>query len=459
MQRTARSLIPLVMPACLAACALTACSSSSGSDHADGKVTITVQGMPATSDKAGRATFLAQIAAFEKANPDIKVVGSDAVWDPQTFATRLAGGSAETVVRVPLTEPAGLIAKRQVQDISAELKAWPQYTQYDQRLIAPAKDSSGKVYGLTDSQYAMGLNYNRALFKKAGLDPDKPPTTWDEVRQDAKTIHEKTGAVGYAETTTQNGGGWHLTSYTYSRGGTMEKSEGGKQKAAFDDQPTKDALQLLHDMRWTDNSMGTTELQGQLDVWRKFGAGKVGMYIDGPSAIVPMVQQYGLNKEDFGAAAMPQAGGNATQIGGTVEMITAKASAAQRAAAVKWILFEYIKPMYDPAQAAAGAKLAAADPKQLVGVPGLPAFNQAVQDKVNAAIKPYANVPSANFQPYLDGSAKLDLKPEPPVAAQKLYGDLDPVVQAVLTNKNADIDSLLSGAAKQVQSDIDSAQS
>ena len=34
--------------------------------------------------------------------------------------------------------------------------------------------------------YGIGLHYNRALFEEAGLDPDQPPTTWDEVREYAK---------------------------------------------------------------------------------------------------------------------------------------------------------------------------------------------------------------------------------------------------------------------------------
>jgi multiple sugar transport system substrate-binding protein len=44
---------------------------------------------------------------------------------------------------------------------------------------------------------------------------------------------------------------------------------------------------------------------------------------------------------------------------------------------------------------------------------------------------------------------------EPLVNTQDLYAALDPVVQAVLTDKNADIDALLSAANKQVQSIID----
>ncbi len=33
-----------------------------------------------------------------------------------------------------------------------------------------------------------GCSYNRDLFEAAGLDPDSPPTSWDEVREYAKQI-------------------------------------------------------------------------------------------------------------------------------------------------------------------------------------------------------------------------------------------------------------------------------
>jgi ABC-type glycerol-3-phosphate transport system substrate-binding protein len=457
-----RTFVPGVAALVVAAAltgSLAACSSSGGGST-DGKVSITVEGLPPTSDPTGRKAFQARIAAFEKANPTISVKATDTAWDPQTFAAKLAGGSAETMIAVPLTEPQGLIARRQVKDLTTELASWPQYSQYNPKLLTPSKDAAGKVYGLTapGGAYSMGLVYNRALFAKAGLDPDKPPTTWDEVRQAAKAIHDRTGQVGYAETTTKNTGGWHLTSYTYSRGGQMEKKEGGTYVPDFTGGPTQDALRLLHDMRFTDNSMGSNQLQNQTDVWRRFGAGQVGMFIDGPDAVGPIVQQYGGVLKDFGMGAMPQGGGNATQLGGTVLMVTAKASQAQTAAAVKWILYEYVEPYYDPQAAVAHDKILAADPKNLIGIPAVAAFSDAVQQKVDAAVKPYVNVPLSNFQPYVEGDAKLDLKPEPPAAAQNLYAALDPVVQAVLTQKNADPAALLQQAARQVSADLERGQ-
>ena len=41
------------------------------------------------------------------------------------------------------------------------------------------------------------LYWNKGLFKEAGLDPEKPPTTWAEAIEYAKIIKEKTGKAGY----------------------------------------------------------------------------------------------------------------------------------------------------------------------------------------------------------------------------------------------------------------------
>lgn len=428
-----------------------ACGKSGDSGSGDSRVTISVMGLPPATKAATRQAFLDRVSAFEKANPGIHVEPSDAPWDVQTFATKLAGGKAETVLEIPLTEPPGLIDRTQVADITAEAKALPEFAALDPK-IQETLSRDGKVYGLPESMYALGLLYNRKLFTAAGLDPDKPPASWDELRSAAKQIHDRTGQVGYAPMSINNGGGWHLTAMTYSNGGTIEKGADGKQVAGFTDgDATAQALQLLHAMRFEDNSLGTNMLRKSEDIAPQFAAGKIGMQINGPSAYGSYLSLYKGKPEDFGAAALPQGTGGATLIGGTVLMVSAKATADQRAAAVKWMEFQYLKPAFDPEAAAAQAKATAAD-KLPVGVPGLPIYNQSVVDKVDAAIKPYVNVDTAHFQPYVDGTAQLKFVAEPPVASQDVYAALDPVVQAVLTKQDADISALLKTASGHVDS-------
>ena len=46
--------------------------------------------------------------------------------------------------------------------------------------------SEGKQWGLPRAFSTKALYYNKDLFKAAGLDAEKPPTTWDEMYQAAK---------------------------------------------------------------------------------------------------------------------------------------------------------------------------------------------------------------------------------------------------------------------------------
>ncbi|MFI1094203.1 extracellular solute-binding protein [Streptomyces sp. NPDC020917] len=439
-----------------AAATLAACSSGKSSGDKPGQVRITAMGMPPTTNAAARKQYLDRLAQFETANPGIKVSPSDQQWDARTFAAQLAGGTASTVLTVPMTEPAGLIQRRQVADITAEAKGLPIFAQYDSRIIAMTS-RDGHVYGLPASAYSLGLAYNRELFTKAGLDPDRPPTTWDELRAAAKAITDKTGVPGFGEMTTQNTGGWHLTAETYTRGGEMEIAAGSGYAPAFNAEPTRGALALLAAMRWDDKSMGTNQLRGQEDLIRDMAAGNVGMFVSAPDLISHYVANYKGDTSRLGLGAMPQGGGNATLLGGTVWMVSARANAAQRAAAVKFIDFMSLRQGYDETIAAPSAKASAADGIP-VGIPTVPVFGRAAYDKIQAAIKPYVNLPVAHYQPYIAGDAKLTYKAEPPVAAQDLYAALDNVVQAVLTKHGTDINAALSDAETKVTAALKRAQ-
>ncbi|WP_432890033.1 ABC transporter substrate-binding protein [Kribbella sp. CA-245084] len=450
--RVAAAVISVGLTASVAA----ACSSqpTAGSN---GVTEITVMGIPPTTKAEARKAYQDQITAFEKENPSIKVQTTDAAFDATSYVTQLAGGSAPTMLLVPLTEPAGLIARHQVADLSDAAKDLPTYSKFDPRVLQNVKDAGGKLFGVPTSQYALGLAYNRTLFTKAGLDPDKPPTTWAELRADAKQITERTGVAGFAEMTVKNGGGWHLTAATYSRGAAMESDQGGKFAASVDNPQSQAQLALLKSMRWQDKSMGTNQLLSYDDVNSGFAAGKFAMIISDPGYYASYINQYKADPKAFGAAAYPQDGGNATLVGGQVVMANPRATAEQKAAIMKWTDFYYLRPQYDTDAAVARAKSNKASGIP-VGVPTVALFNTAVQEQIAAAIKPYLTVDLKNFEPFVSGTAKLQYKPEPPVAAQLLYAALDTAVQAVLTRQDADPAAVLGTAQKNAQSIVEQGQ-
>ncbi|MFJ3392365.1 extracellular solute-binding protein [Leifsonia aquatica] len=449
--------IAAVAAVALAGAGVLAGCSSAGSDANDGKVHITVASLIPGSDKAAFKAFDDRVKEFEKANPDIVVKSEEYQWTGPTFATQLAGGTLPDVFNVPFTDSQSLIQAGQLADISAEVNKLPYASKFNENVLAVAKDGD-KIYGIPYGPYAMGLSYNRDIFTKAGLDPDKPPTTWDEVRADAKTISEKVpGVAGYMQMTQGNTGGWELTTTVYARGGRMETTDGGKTKVTTNNPVTKEALQWLKDLRWKDNSVGSNFLLDWSGINQAFGAGQIAMYPSGSDVLTSLVQQNAVDPKNYGLTMLPIDTSNkdaGVLAGGNVAAVSPKSSQAQKDAAVKWIDFYYMQKLLNQDQAVADAKVLVKS-GQPVGVPTLPVFDKATYDQNMDWIKDEINVPQENVAPFTDKIFDATLVPEPNKHTQELYGALDTVVQAVLTDQNADIDQLLSKVDSDIQKLVD----
>ncbi|GAB3876384.1 ABC transporter substrate-binding protein [Kibdelosporangium lantanae] len=445
MHRTIRATVLLAVTGlAVAACG----SSTDNKPAAGGKVTITVTGQPPKTQEVERKLFDQDVAEFEAAHPDIDIEPHEGFMDPKTFSAKLAGGQLEDVYYVYFTDPANIIARRQAADITDQVKNFPVVQQLQQPLLDIFKDKAGKLYGLPTANYSMGLLYNRALFTKAGLDPDKPPATWDEVRADARKIAGLgNDTVGFADLSKNNQGGWHMVTWAYAMGSQIARQDGDKWTADFNNAKVKSALQLLKDMRWTDNTMGAKQLLEATDVQQMMGSGKLGMYLAAPDNVPVLVKQFNGRYEDYGVAAMP--GGQGTLLGGEGYMINPKASPEKIKAGLTWITWKYLNPDRIETQ----IKQYAGE-KQPIGLPAIPTpdiWTGDVKAKQTSLKTQYANVPEKNFQSYLDGNTKLKGNLEPP-NAQQIYAVLDGVMQAVLTNKDANIDQLLTDAEGKVNS-------
>ncbi len=428
--------------ACALTGALAACSGESSTAGKDGVVTITVNGMPPKTQPVDRKYFEEDVRAFEKEHPKIKIDAREGQMDPKTFSAKLAGGQLEDVYYVYFTDPAGLIERRQGADITPYVKDMPYYDQVKPEFLKVFTGPDDKIYGLPNGQYSLGLIYNRGLFEKAGLDPDTPPGTWDEVRAAAKKISALgDGTVGYADYSKSNQGGWHFTAWVYSLGGDIAVQKDGKWKAAFDSDAGRKALQTLHDMRWTDDTMGSRQLLQIEDVQKMMGAGKLGMYMAGPDNIPTIVKQFERKYEEYGVAAMP---GNATLGGGNGFMFNPKASPEKIKAGIEWVQWKYLNPDRKDFEnkRASGSDVP-------VGLPLDRLFTGQAEAKQDAAEAKYANVPTENYKPFVQRNGEIAQKVEPP-NAQQIYTVLDGVMQSVLTKKDADLDQLLEDAAKKV---------
>jgi ABC-type glycerol-3-phosphate transport system substrate-binding protein len=420
-------------------------------------VTISVGVLrPGATQEAVDALNL-QIDEFTAKYPWITVKSEEYNWTAPTFTAMLAAGTLPDVFTIPFTDGKGLIAQHQIVNIDARVRALPYVDKFNKSVLVNGQDSDGKIWAVPIAAYGMSLTYNRTLFTQAGLDPDKPPTTWDEVKADAKIIADKTHQAGFAEMATQNTGGWQLTTLTYALGGRMETvGSDGKVTATVNNAATKQGLRWLHDLRWTDNSMGSTFDYAWGTINQAFAAGQIGMFTGGSDLYTAMVQNNNLKAADYGVATIPLASDSSAGVlgGGTLAAVNVLTTEDQRDAAVDWIDFYYMNKLLTQDGAVADAKALKAN-NQPVGVPALPIFDKATYDQSQAWIKDYINVPTAQMTAFTSKIFDQQLINEPTAHTQDLYAALDPVVQAVLTDKNANVDALLDAANKQVQTILD----
>jgi hypothetical protein len=128
-------------------------------------------------------------------------------------------------------------------------------------------------------------------------------------------------------------------------------------------------------------------------------------------------------------------------------MINPKATPEKIKAGLTWIQWKYLNPeRFD------NLLQRYKDRGQPVGLPVSPVsdiWTESVRNTEEQLKTKYATVPVQNYKAYMDSAKTLTGHLEPP-NAQQVYAALDNVMQAVLTNRDANPDQLLSEAETKV---------
>lgn len=440
---------------------LTACSGGTDTPAAEeGDVTLVVGGMPKATDEAALKVFNDKVAQFEDENPGITIEGSEVVYDPQTFAAQLAGGTLPAVMGVPVTEIQSLINRGQVKDLSSYFESEQVLQELNETITANVQGTDGAYYGIPVSAFTLAVLVNREVFEQAGLDPDVTLETWDEIADAAVTITEKTDAAGLGQLTSSNQGGWALTAMSAAFGGLIEEVDGDTVTATLDNDGTAAALEYLSDLRWNKDVLGSNFLLDFDAAGPAFASGQYGMLVGASEWYNPLTRNFDMAPESYGLFPLPQeSGGLGSLGGGSVSIVRADATDAETEAAVKWTNFFYLDRFSDLEFAAEEAASLAADGGAVPRV-GLPLVAPDAYTAYLDAIADSINVPLDNLETYYSATEAADFTvvTEPPVEAQQVYGLLDTVLQAVLTDQNADIDALLEAAQRNAVTIVDGAQ-
>lgn len=206
---------------------MAACGSSSASGSSDNTITVYSYYNKNTMDPV--------VAAFEKANPDIKVKISYSQGDSEynsTLQTRIAGNQAPDVFNLNGNNRADLMNNGAAADLTGA-----DYLKGVDESYFSDYTKDGKIYGLPISGWLAGIVYNKDLLKEVGY--DTVPDNLDDFATLAGKLKDK-GITPFLENGQEMSGSLIglLGSY-YASTGTNGDQEIYAGKSTFTDQWTK----------------------------------------------------------------------------------------------------------------------------------------------------------------------------------------------------------------------------
>lgn len=236
--------------------------------------------------------------AFEAANPDVKVTVrrvqfADLVND---LARAASTGNVPDVSYVDNPDVALLASRGVLTDLTDLITA---DKTIDMASFYPGPRSAvsfdGRVYAVPRGANTLALYYNADMFKAKGLDPDRPPRTWDELYRYAKTLTDP-GKNVYGLTfsaTNSEEGTFQFLPWMQMAGGSYDKvnAPGAVEALEF-------WQKLLDEKLASPDAL----VRGQYESTGTFNAGNAAMAISGPWELPRMDRDAGF---DWRVALLP----------------------------------------------------------------------------------------------------------------------------------------------------------
>jgi multiple sugar transport system substrate-binding protein len=238
----------------------------------------------------------------------------------QKYATAAAGGAAPDALSLDLIYTPSFAAAGQLEDITDWAKSLPYFDK-----LSPAHVKTGtykdRIYGLPYSADSSVLIWNKKLFRQAGLDPDKGPTTWAEIAAAA----EKVAALG-GDTKgfyfSGACGGCNIFTFTpliWASGGDILTEDGGK--ATLDTPQMRDAIAFYRDMVKKGLVPEGARTDTGSNFFAAFARGNIGLAPSGAFAIGALNTQF--PDIDYGVTFLPgKTGGWSSFAGGDNFVVT-----------------------------------------------------------------------------------------------------------------------------------------
>lgn len=309
------------------------CGGSTSNTATTNDKVVEIEYWHVASDSFGGQTVRELVDDFNKTHPNIKVTEK---FNPdmykgltQNLQASLASGQTPDVVQMGWNFLNYAHENFENEDINKIFaKAGDSNfinDTFEPNIARLAQTAEGTQVGVPYSLSVPVLYYNPDIFKAAGLDPNTPPKTWEEVQQYAQQIKNATGTPAffmqeYADT-------WTNQALVESNGGTMLIQKDGKWQAGFDTPEAAQGYQVIADMIKAGTGLHATNEEG----FQSFTSGKLAMVATtiGKRANFEKSSQFKVMTTTF-----PAFGSKPVKVpaGGNFLMILSKDEAKQKAA-------------------------------------------------------------------------------------------------------------------------------
>ena len=253
---------------------------------------------------------------FNKTHTNVRVVTT--IIPDSEYATKLSAayrsGAAPDVadvddINAPLFGATGVF-----QNITSYAEHLPFYSDLDHAQVV-LSTLGNKMYSVPYINGSSILIYNKDLFKRAGLNPDDPPSNWAQMLQDATKIKALgNGTYGFDIAGACGGCNVYTTfPLAWAGGGQLYTAFGPNQKATYANPQMIGAMTFLQDA-WKDGVVNPNDESQNGSTWgTDFEAGKLGIILGTP-VWIPVAAKAGIS---VGVAPIPgQTGGYSTYVGG-----------------------------------------------------------------------------------------------------------------------------------------------
>jgi multiple sugar transport system substrate-binding protein len=280
---------------------MAACGSSGegGGQSGGGELSLWVRDSGATV-----ATKMADAYNASHPGTTVKVTVIPAGQYLTKLGNAIAGGDAPDLAGTDFTYVAQLGSTGQLEDLTSRAQALPYFPNGLSQTHLRAGTVGDKIYGMPFSGEASILLYNKDLFKKAGLDPEKPPTTWAEMKQAATKVNALGNGVYGFYFSGQCAGcnTFTMLPLMWASGGDILNTDGTKATISGNT-ALKDTLQFYRDL-WTSGLIDPSAKSDSGANWATaFQSGKIGMQALGAFGISALRAQH--PDIDFGVGYLP----------------------------------------------------------------------------------------------------------------------------------------------------------